>query len=1134
MDYKLLNKTQKDKMKAITNNEYKMEWENPEFMHILLGELPKIRQFQSDNDILDDIRLLEKELSSYNVFFSDKKDFISKISNQIENIRMKKSSWYGLNLYEIEECIRQHKFCLISGEGGIGKSFFIKSFEEQLDNKNIPHLCIYGKFEKNIDNIDITEIIKESENGFVFIVDAINEMSDNGKEELLNLLKELKKYPTIRIVITYRTNAIEVQLLEQYKEIAKAEYTFQGVSFESALSQMLKLSVPDVYMYEDILYSNNALLLSMLCSVLASEKLVNETENGIASVTFILEQYIKKSIGKVFKGSISCQSIDIWKDTKRIAQWMYKNNKKEIDKNNLLSIIKTETNYLPVMMQMGFLGSYESNSIHYFYFIIDSLTDFLITRSLFEDIHDKDFDKKVEIIKNKVKNLYNLEEAIIIAIFDNLSPNYEYIKKLLVATGLMERFQYATIVKIHFRKESIEDFLRVFKPNNFRELFVTMGGYTDKPFNCCNYLFKYYFHEREKQLELSKILSGYYNFNGVKGRLKNILYFTTLNNRDDRRDEEAYYFALLCCAAPNKDIRCLAMKLLYEVASKKDEFRNSLMEEYKNVSDFYIKESIIYVLTSLIQNDDIIKQFFLEIINKEDFISAKNIKRIALYLGDEYGYIRWNRRNLYVFKENAVISDYLNDILFQVDIRNRDFLPFRYRGKSLLGMKSKFLVNDKKIIGEINSYLENKYKCVCNGVCNGSMIFETKIMPEIEQTTVIETLDLNSFFESYETVLKMIFDFYQVSIDRESWKIREEDFQNSVYMKCVDIATGLYYGSLMCNYYTNQFVTYNSDQNSIGYEVYDPLEYAEDVILTSPIPTYQDFIERLGEYVIKNIEVPCIKNFVWVKNVELTRDNVLNLLEPIEINNNKWVMLAGRISLHEENKYDIKWKDTYNIWCCTSINETIRDDGNARYLTIELDGYSGSLRDYFNCNVKPWLCKNVKDICSQSDVFERTSLVLPPAELIKYFQLEVNVSDLSWQTSDGTKVIVCNNNKNSYYKDPIGSTVFIRKDYLDKYLEHHILKYFAFTERFIPETGYADETSLHFEILNGCIEKEILNNDVRCSDNSEINPMCEVCPYSDIIGYSEEQSQSDRIDIKIIKELLGKYGTEDDDFMIEN
>lgn len=81
----------------------------------------------------------------------------------------------------------------------------------------------------------------------------------------------------------------------------------------------------------EILYSNNALLLSMLCNVLSSTKLTDETENGIASITFILEQYIKKSIGKIFKGSISCQGVDIWKDTKRIAQWMYEHEEKRID-----------------------------------------------------------------------------------------------------------------------------------------------------------------------------------------------------------------------------------------------------------------------------------------------------------------------------------------------------------------------------------------------------------------------------------------------------------------------------------------------------------------------------------------------------------------------------------------------------------------------------------------------------------------------------------------------------------------------------------------------------------------------------------------------------------------------------------
>ena len=47
------------------------------------------------------------------------------------------------------------------------------------------------------------------------------------------------------------------------------------------------------------------------------KKIVDETENGIASITFILEQYIKKTIGKVFKDSLTCQGVDVWKDTKK-------------------------------------------------------------------------------------------------------------------------------------------------------------------------------------------------------------------------------------------------------------------------------------------------------------------------------------------------------------------------------------------------------------------------------------------------------------------------------------------------------------------------------------------------------------------------------------------------------------------------------------------------------------------------------------------------------------------------------------------------------------------------------------------------------------------------------------------------
>ena len=420
MDYKVLNKNQKDRMKAISDPAYAMEWEDPEFMNCLLGGLPKIKRYQRDKEVDSQTELLDNVLTEYNAFSSNKTVFLGEVAKKIADIHNLKDSWCGISLYEIETYVKIHRFCLISGEGGIGKSYFIKCFEEQLELNEIEHLCIYGKFEKNTNNIDVEEIIRASQRGFVFVFDAINEMSADGQRNLLGVLAKLKKHPKIRIVITYRTNSIDKLILNEYQKISEYEYKFPGVSFESALSEILKLSVPDVYMYEDILYSNNALLLSMLCDVLSSKKIVDETENGIASITFILEQYIKRTIDKVFKNNLTCHGVDVWKDTKRVAQWMYKNEEKRIGEHSLLSVIKTGENFISSMMQMGFMDCYENNNERQYFFIIDSLTDFLIARSIFEDISGKNNNEQISIIKSKVESLYNLKEALIVAIFDGL------------------------------------------------------------------------------------------------------------------------------------------------------------------------------------------------------------------------------------------------------------------------------------------------------------------------------------------------------------------------------------------------------------------------------------------------------------------------------------------------------------------------------------------------------------------------------------------------------------------------------------------------------------------------------------------------------------------------------------------
>ena len=62
---------------------------------------------------------------------------------------------------------------------GMGYNF-IKCLEEEFERNGIPHLCIYGKFEKNLQNVDVNEVAEVGEKGFVFIVDAINEILAEG------------------------------------------------------------------------------------------------------------------------------------------------------------------------------------------------------------------------------------------------------------------------------------------------------------------------------------------------------------------------------------------------------------------------------------------------------------------------------------------------------------------------------------------------------------------------------------------------------------------------------------------------------------------------------------------------------------------------------------------------------------------------------------------------------------------------------------------------------------------------------------------------------------------------------------------------------------------------------------------
>lgn len=1118
MNYRELNEYHRNKMNSIRDIHYKMEWKEPEFMGYLLGGFPKFRKPNNDRDLYKKSNELEKTLLEYNAFLSNKKLFLEKVSEILNQIKQKSTNWYGIGIYEIEACVKMHSFCIISGEGGVGKSYFIKCFENELESKKIKHLCLYGKFEKTLESIDLQEIINASEDGFVFVFDAVNEMTEKGQRELLVILKELKKYPKIRIVLTYRTNSMNDNMVKEFQKLSKYEKRFQGVSFESALSEMLKLSIPNVYMYEDILYSNNALLLGMLCDVLSSHKIIKAKENGIASITFILEQYIKKSITRTFGNDKTFSAIEIWKDTKRIADWMYRNNSKNINKSKLLSLSRTKEFFLASMIQLGFLDFFErENKIEYF-FTIDSLTDFLLARSLFEDMKRKTDTELIEILRNKLAIMPSLREAVLILLFDKFSPDYKRIRKIIVNINL-EYMLYETIPKIHFKENDIVKFQKIFKPDNKDILLNITGGYTAKPFNCSDFLFEYYCTEVEKCRELSDLLREYRALDSIKNRLKNVLYFITLNKEGNQR-QEAFYFSLLCCSASNKDVRVLAMKVLYEVISEDEIFLNKAISEFYRVKDFYIQESIINVISQLRRNNSVIIVFFNRIRINHNNLTAKSVFRISSYLGDPYDFINWNRKNLYQYNETAMISDYLRDILHNVDWMNKDFLPFKYFSRDKIEINRQFLAENKNTIKRLNEFLCKKYECIDGGVCSGGGGLETSLKDEMLRFSKLEVLDKNSFLECFEKVLKSIFDFYHVSANHDSISYNEEFFQNSLYMKCVDIAVGIYYGSLMCNYYTDDFISFNSDNNIIGYDVYNPYYLCEDIYVTTPISIYQDYIEALGDLVSNRVQLPVKFDEKWLHDVKLTRENLLTLLQEVEYKKEKWVLLSGRLALQgDENRINDRWQDKYIMYCCTSEEETIEDDGNARYLTIEIEDFSRDLDDYIINDYKPWLCKNVNNIYSSSEIFDKTSLVLPPSDIIKFFNLRLNISDMSWENETNEKIIICNNNKNSFYIDVVSRTIFIKKRYLESFLENNSLKYFAFSERYVPEEGISDDTSLHFEIMDGKIKKEIKNRRRNNNVGKAVKAKCLECPYG---KYKEDDTE----DLICINDILKEYQSE--------
>ena len=1114
MNYRLLNENNKKKMKGTCLSVVEMRWEDSELIYKIVGDLPRIRETSYDSKISTELAALKKHYFSYDFIQTEKESFLEELRILINNIISKFQYWYGLDVYQVETCINMQKACVMNGEGGVGKTYFVMKLEEELAAREIPHLCIYGKLEKNLHRIDFKEIDDFStDKRFVLVIDAINEMYDEAQVELCNRLKQLCCNKGLQVLVTYRNKTIDKNVYELLKDISRHDYTFAGVSYESAIENMLRLGIPDVYKYEDLLFSNNALLLSNLMNVLNSDVITSGRRNNIASITHIVENGIKSRVG-----------VSRWKDTKVIATWMLENEKYIVPVDEIATKIDDTDSYISIMEQCGYLSVFTHNEKPSIFFSSETLMDYLIARAMLDPISAQSPEERVNYIKCKTQAMPSIKEALIIALFDKYKNRYHDLKKILIDSDLMEEFSSDVLVKITFEQDDIPAFMDTFKVEEPLQWLLNIGGYSNKPFNCINYLNNYFMNNATAQIELTDLFSNKHLLGNVIGRLKNLLYFIAFNGAEDNRVDEAYYFALWCTAAPNRTVRHLSMKLLYDIVSRNDEFRHHLTEILPDIVDPYIVEAIIYSLASCdpgIMQDT--KDCFLQIIQDKGYHYAKDLKRISLYMGDPHMYITWEKANLYKGDYSAEVSEGFQQILGAVDLMDKYLLPFRYWGHNDFREFDGFVDAPKQLITELNNDLNNNYKCLRNHYdCRNSDYFKEYLLKK-HNLEGITSLNNKSFAASYEEATKAIFEFFNEELYDNNRKL-DSDFPNSKLRKLIDIATNYFMGSIMSNYYKKDFNCYDGE-DSWGFEIYDPLPYndSEEINITSPLPVFNNLIEQIEFELYDRIELPEDKDDQWHNDSLITEKNLLNLLKPIIIKKEEWVLLSGVFSPHEQVQTSIDWQDTYIIYCCSSKERHINGKED-RYLTIEIPEYTGNLRYYYLCEERPELCKDIRSI-STTDEFDDSTLVLPPADMIRFFKLTPNYRDMSWSDQNGNTIILCDNCKKSYYRDPVKGIVLMKKEAFDEYLTHGVIKYFAFTERLIKDKGFSNESCFHYELQDGTITRKF-RNDLKNVDEDELEKAdeeCINCPYNlyeKKIGHRAETKQYHDELFKMLKKYV--------------
>lgn len=1088
-----LNNENRIHMVSETRSDVEFKWDDEGLMDILLKQFDELYPVYGDpDDFVNNpkyLSVINKYIRQFNKNEISEKFFIKSIEKSFDEILsrfdgLKYQYKYDINYYK-NDLNKAHRL-LISGDGGIGKSYFLFKLSEKLKELSKEYLCIYCKYTKSIPD-EIMNVITSKENEFYLIIDAFNELEEKEQEKMFERIKELSNKSNINIIISYRTNNLDSDIQEKLEKVLKNKYLFTGVEYESSISRLIETYGVEVTKFTDVLETNNALYLKMIDVILKDPKIKKEKIGDLVQVTFILEHYI--------------QSIDwdCWNYTKKIGEYLFENNKSTLSENEIKNILADKADeYIDIMMRNNIIDFYMKEDEKEYVYRIQRLIDYIIARSLLKKITGLNTQEVIYLVNEKLSYIPSLAEPFIILLFDRYKEkDIGKAIEIIFNSELNEKFDLSTLRKVTFSKEQIEAIQQKLNINSLQRAFVELGGYHNRPFNCSNYITSKLIDNKPYKMDL--LLNSYDNTYLMK--LKSILYSIIFIETDTPYIEEAFWYSFWLTSSTNSDVKNMAIKVLFDITDKHKRYSDVLMEYYCVVDEYYIRKSIIRVLTSIGEHNKKIITFLEKILEDKDQIDSEIICRISKYLNKDTDYILLDKRNLYEeINENDEKNNDIDfkHILFVSDAYEKHLVQFENGfDEEKISMFYSFITNNKMEIYNWNKNLNVKFSCVNNGGECKYGSDENSFKSNMPKIDIIQIDSKKLFFTFKKIFLKVCSEYnYKYSEENEKFDVHFNKFENSILRKIISIAQDLLLGSLMCNYYTEEFSIYNDDK-TFGYKVYEPIYIDdEELRINTPVSIYFEDIDRLNDIICKRLDLYGGRDENWYKDVELSIKNLKKLREPILYGGNEWSLISADIHKYEsDNDNNHLYTETYDWNIVIDSKEELTGDGETKKKTIDCDYYYGSIDRYVNSEYsKP---SKLKSVVSYSTYFKDTHMRLPPTSIIKDLDLKYDRRYSIWKSNEnGDAVIYCDNNNREYFKYPITGAIYIRTDYLNTIIKKHNVKYWAYTEKSFMNKGWNEDASLHIELdSNGSVIKSFKNNNLNPVEREEVKEECKKCKF---------------------------------------